>query len=167
MVESLYIQGPCVTQFLEFNSLNFLFISGTYQRHTRYFHLGQVINYPNEHHLPMICVIIHPIGPIWIPMDLHMGVSENSVPLNPMVLLIIIPFLNDYFIGNIPNIFRQTHMLSGCFIPSKLQKRPDLPIFSFIFWVFHPLQAVNWPEGLTQPAQDLELSASCGCLQHG
>ena len=39
-----------------------------------------------------------------------MGVSENSVPLNPMVLLIIIPFLNGYLIGNIPNIFRQTYM---------------------------------------------------------
>ena len=25
-------------------------------------------------------------------------------------LMIIIPFLNGYFIGNIPNIFRQTHM---------------------------------------------------------
>ena len=33
----------------------------------------------------------------------QMGVSENRlVPLNPMVLLIIIPFLNGYFIGNIP-----------------------------------------------------------------
>ena len=32
------------------------------------------------------------------------------VPLNPMVLLIIIPMKNGYFIGNIPNIFRQTHM---------------------------------------------------------
>ena len=31
-------------------------------------------------------------------------------PLYPMVLLIIIPFLNGYFIGNIPNIFRQTHI---------------------------------------------------------
>ena len=37
-----------------------------------------------------------------------MGVSENSVPLNPMV--------NDHYpysmaiIGNIPNIFRQTHV---------------------------------------------------------
>ena len=41
----------------------------------------------------------------------HVGVSENSVPLNPMVLLIIIPFLNGYFIGNIPNTFRQTHVL--------------------------------------------------------
>ena len=39
-----------------------------------------------------------------------MGVSENSVPLNPMVLLIIIPTIHGYFIGNIPNIFRQTHM---------------------------------------------------------
>ena len=33
-----------------------------------------------------------------------------GLPLNPMVLLIIIPFLNGYFIGNIPNIFRQTHI---------------------------------------------------------
>ena len=36
-------------------------------------------------------------------------VWKCCVPLNPMVLLIIIPFLNGYFIGNIPNIFRQTH----------------------------------------------------------
>ena len=40
----------------------------------------------------------------------YMGVSENSVPLNPMVLLIIIPFLNGYFIGKINPIFRQTHI---------------------------------------------------------
>ena len=33
-----------------------------------------------------------------------------STPLYPMVLLIIIPFLNGYFIGNIPNIFKQTQM---------------------------------------------------------
>ena len=39
-----------------------------------------------------------------------MGVSENSVAINPLVLLIIIPMKNCYFIGNIPNIFRQTHM---------------------------------------------------------
>ena len=32
----------------------------------------------------------------------HMGLSENGVPLHPMVLLIIIPFLNGYFIGGIP-----------------------------------------------------------------
>ena len=37
---------------------------------------------------------------------MHMGVSENRlVPLNPMVLLIIIPFLNGYFIGNINPTF--------------------------------------------------------------
>ena len=40
----------------------------------------------------------------------HLGVSENSGPLNPMVLLIIIPMKNGYFSGNIPNIFRQTHI---------------------------------------------------------
>ena len=28
-----------------------------------------------------------------------------------MALLIIIPFLNGYFIGNIPNIFRHTHFV--------------------------------------------------------
>ena len=28
--------------------------------------------------------------------------SENNVPLHPMVLLIIIPFLNGYFVGGIP-----------------------------------------------------------------
>ena len=33
------------------------------------------------------------------------GVSENSVALNPMVLLIIIPILNGYFIGNINPTF--------------------------------------------------------------
>ena len=35
----------------------------------------------------------------------YMGVSENSVPLNPMVFLIIIPFLNGYFIGKINPTF--------------------------------------------------------------
>ena len=33
-----------------------------------------------------------------------------------MVLLIIIPMKNGYFIGNIPNIFRQTHMIGKIFI---------------------------------------------------
>ena len=35
----------------------------------------------------------------------YMGVSENSVSLNPMVLLIIIPMKNGYFIGNINPTF--------------------------------------------------------------
>ena len=40
-----------------------------------------------------------PTGCVW----------KCCVPLNPMVLLIIIPFLNGYFIGKfLPNIFRQT-----------------------------------------------------------
>jgi len=39
----------------------------------------------------------------------YMGVSENSVPLNPMVLLIIIPELNGYFIGNIPYFQTNPH----------------------------------------------------------
>ena len=35
----------------------------------------------------------------------YMGVSGNTVPLNPMVLLIIIPMKNGYFIGNINPTF--------------------------------------------------------------
>ena len=38
-------------------------------------------------------------------LAVHLGVSENSVPLNPMVLLIIIPMKNGYFIGNINPTF--------------------------------------------------------------
>ena len=45
---------------------------------------------------------------------LHVGVSENSVALNPMVLLIIIPCLNGYFIGNIP--YFQTNPLVFYFL---------------------------------------------------
>ena len=36
---------------------------------------------------------------------MYMGLSENSVPLHPLVLLIIIPFLNGYFIGGINPTF--------------------------------------------------------------
>ena len=35
-------------------------------------------------------------------------------PLNPMVLLIRQSLLNGYFVGNIPNIFRQTHLAFSC-----------------------------------------------------
>ena len=58
-----------------------------------------------------------------------MGVSENSVSLNPMVLLIIIPFLNGYFIGNInptfsgPNLYffinSSIHQLGSSHHPQK------------------------------------------------
>ena len=41
----------------------------------------------------------------------HVGLSENSVPLHPMVLLIIIPMKNGYFIGGIP--YFQTYPYSG------------------------------------------------------
>ena len=66
----------------------------------------------------------------------HMGVSENSVPLNPMVCLIIIPFLNGYFIGNIPyfhpycwcfgdspNFFAVAVLVFSQHVPSHDQKR--------------------------------------------
>ena len=51
----------------------------------------------------------------WNGMDLrdrfiYGCIWKCCVPLNPMVLLIIIPFLNGYFMGNIYPIFRQTHI---------------------------------------------------------
>ena len=57
---------------------------------------------------------------IWIIMDnnlLTAGVSENvvSTPLYPMVLLIIIPMKNGYFIGNIP-YFQTNPYVSSVFI---------------------------------------------------
>ena len=49
---------------------------------------------------------------IWWYMVIYMGVSENVVYIpNPMVLLIIIPMKNGYFIGGIYPIFRHTHIL--------------------------------------------------------
>ena len=39
------------------------------------------------------------------------SVSESSVPLNPMVLLIIIPMKNGYFIGNINPTFSDKPIL--------------------------------------------------------
>ena len=53
----------------------------------------------------------------------YMGLSENSVPLNPMVLLIIIPFLNGYFIGNINPTFSDKSIFQARFlIVSHVQK---------------------------------------------
>ena len=57
-----------------------------------------------------------------------MGVSENSVPLNPMVLLIIIPMKNGYFIGKINPTF------SG---PNPYGHSPDSRVSKK--WVVHPL----------------------------
>ena len=63
----------------------------------------------------------------------QLGVSENSVPLlplDPMVLLIIIPMKNGYFIGNIPKIFRQTQFSPNPRISPLISPRrvaPSLP----------------------------------------
>ena len=54
-----------------------------------------------------------------------MGLSENSVPLNPVWLMIIIPMKNGYFIGNIPNIFRHTHMSAWMQVLG-LERRPGV-----------------------------------------
>ena len=64
-------------------------------------------------------------------------------PLNPMVLLIIIPFLNDYFIGNIPNIFRQTHIETLrahiCLIKKQLYTDSSNEQIHRVFFLFDPV----------------------------
>ena len=65
----------------------------------------------------------------YIYIYIHMGVSENSVPLNPLVFMIIIPMKNGCLIGNIPNIFRQTQMENiGFLIPEYI-----LYLYIFIY----------------------------------
>ena len=67
--------------------------------------------HPNNVPIVLCSIVFHDhaeIPPIIITS--HMGVSENSVPLNPMVLLIIIPMRNGYFIGNIPYFQTNPHI---------------------------------------------------------
>ena len=57
-------------------------------------------------------------------VSMFMGVSENRLlPLNPMVLLIIIPFLNGYFIGNINPTFSDKPL----FHTAHLEAEPEKP----------------------------------------
>ena len=50
----------------------------------------------------------------------HVGVSENSLSLNPMVLLIIIPMKNGYFIGNINPTFSDKPMWIEDYLRTRL-----------------------------------------------
>ena len=53
-------------------------------------------------------------------------------PKKPMVLLIIIPMKNGYFIGNIPNIFRQTHIMFNVVPSHRLSNTPHLQFLLFL-----------------------------------
>ena len=88
-------------------------------------------------------------------------------PLNLMVLLIIIPFLNGYVIGNINPIFRQTHVQHVNYVTQGTLRHPKLlssilePLFSqtFIFQIRNPskgswmahLKISNLPRAAYQP----------------
>ena len=77
----------------------------------------------------------------------HMGVSENSVPLNPMVLLIIIPFLNGYFIGNIP-YFQTNPYWRWCFLMWKGMVNPTPASANSGGWKYHPFLVMGmWMMG--------------------
>ena len=56
------------------------------------------------HYHPYYPIIIH-IPNIWVCLKIVYPFLPNGY------IMIIIPFLNGYFIGNIPNIFRQTLMI--------------------------------------------------------
>ena len=65
---------------------------------------------------------------LFILQVLHMGVSENSVPLNPMVFMIIIPMKNGYFIGKINPTFSDKPIWKFSRIhPSNLLNSPAPP----------------------------------------
>ena len=59
-------------------------------------------------------------------LTFHLGVSENSVPLNPMVIMIIIPMKNGYFIGNINPTFSDKPTLGFPWMS------PNQPLFFFL-----------------------------------
>ena len=65
-----------------------------------------------DHTLSIISVSYQIQLPTSLIIIIYVALSENSVPLNPMVLLIRQSLLNGYFIGNINPIFRQTHVMS-------------------------------------------------------
>ena len=88
------------------------------------------------------------VNNIWLIM------VNNSIPLNPMVLLIIIPMKNGYFIGNINPTFSDfPHTASGgiettiASLNSKGHRQPNLHIKS-VYCGF----TVNDP--MTQPFYD-------------
>ena len=62
------------------------------------------------HQLKKCQMVIFPIPIIYHYIPHYMGVSENSVPHCTQWFSWSLSLLNGYFIGNIPNIFRQTHI---------------------------------------------------------
>ena len=55
---------------------------------------------------------------------IYMGLSENvvSTPKNPMVFMVIIPFLNGYFIGGIPHFQTNPYVQYMCLTSSMIIK---------------------------------------------
>ena len=86
--------------------------------------LGQtrssLLNRSKQGAIPLHLAVFHHFG------HRDMGLSENSVPLNPMVLLIIIPMKNGYFIGNIYPTFSgpNPHLESLRVLVARKKHRP-------------------------------------------
>ena len=77
------------------------------------------------------------------PYVFHMGVSENSVSLNPMVFMIIIPMQNGYFIGNIPHFQTNPYVFNMFSICFPYVFHMFSMIFSMIFpWFSHDFPVV-------------------------
>ena len=72
----------------------------------------------------------------------NMGVSENSVPLK--VCLIIIPFLNGYFIGNIPHFQTNPYVEIGSFRDDFPHPIPITPAYSSDVTTWPSTGACGW-----------------------
>ena len=100
-----------------------------------------------------------------------MGVSENSVPLNPMVLLIIIPFLNGYFIGNINPTFSDkptwfSEGIFGCHVFPGTNKGEELVVSSKPRGPRTMTISSGWNKGpIPQATTSAGVQATPGCHQ--
>ena len=62
-------------------------------------------------------VSVEVVQAVWSSINDDLGLSEKRVPLNPMVLLIIIPMKNGYnWEYTLGPIFRQTHLVCGLMV---------------------------------------------------
>ena len=97
-----------------------------------------------------------------------MGVSENSVPLNPMVLLIIIPMKNGYFIGNI-NPTCSDKPICGIYPSSNCRVNYHSAVFlgsSPSPWLLHPTHPLSMSQLSAAWRQNLQKHMSWYGILH-
>ena len=74
-----------------------------------------------------------------------MGVSENSVPLNPMVSEWSLSLLNGYFIGNIP--YFQTNPYE-ILVPTDPSGGSGIPVKKNAWFFIHDDRQLGYPDDI-------------------